>query len=793
MNIYSYERVFIMENDTINLQYKLENLFCQSCSSKIEKEILEMKEVKNGFYNFSTQILNLNLEKNVNIDLISSNIKKIVDSKEEGVNVILLSNLYKDLKFKLNNLFCQNCSSKIENKILELKEVKNGNYNFSTQILNLKVEENTNNELLLKNIQQICDSYEDGVKAEIIIGNSHEHNHDHSHHHHEDYSENKIHLAINIIGTLMFFILISFPNFKFKFVGFLIAYLLVGSDILLSAFKNLKNKDPFDENFLMTIATVGAFGIGEYPEAVAVMIFYKVGEFFQSKAVSKSRKSISSLLSIKPEWANIEINGKIIKVKPHEIKIGDKITVYPGENVPLDGKIVKGESSFDTKALTGESIPSTYSVNDDVLSGTVNIDSTVEIIVTKSYENSTVAKILNLVENASIKKAKTEKFITTFSRYYTPIVVFFSAFVGLILPIFIGDFSLWFYRALIFLVISCPCALVVSIPLSYFGGIGRASKNGILIKGSNYLEALTKVKKIVVDKTGTLTKGNFTIKNISPITNDKLEDLIYYAVIGENGSNHPIANAIKNYKNIEFDLNKIEKFEVVSGLGTKTIYNSDVILVGNKSFLTKNGINVTSNLEENTIVHVSVNNNYLGFISLIDEIKEDSFEFIKLSRENNLEVIMLSGDTQKTCENVSKNLGISKFFHSLLPSDKVQLVENELSSDYSTIFVGDGINDAPVLKRVDIGISMGGVGSDAAIEASDIVIMDDKLSKINKAIDIAKKTKSIVIQNIIFALTVKIGILALGLEGHASMWEAIFADVGVALIAIFNSIRALKD
>ena len=780
--------VEIVEKDVKELKFRLENLFCQACSIKIEEKILSLDSVSSGFYNFSTQILNLKVDSSVNSNLLKTNIQNIVDSIEEGVTVVSLNENKSadiEIKFELKNLFCQSCAGKIEKEILDLKEVSSGHYNFATQTLTISVPKTIDKIGLKNSLQNIIDSIEDGVIVNLLNSNIS------SEESEEDYSENKKELIINTIGAVLFFILISFENINYKFPLFLIAYLLVGSDVVLSALKNLKNRNPFDENFLMTLATIGAFGIGEYPEAVAVMLFYKVGEYFQSKAVTKSRNSIASLLNIKPEWANIEVNGVLTKVSPSEVSIGDTVVVHAGESVPLDGLVLKGLSSLDTKALTGESLPVDIKPGDSILSGSININSTIEVQVTRDYSNSTVAKILDLVENASMKKAKTEKFITTFSKYYTPIVVFLAAFVGLILPLFIGDFHLWFYRALIFLVISCPCALVVSIPLGYFGGIGRASKHGILIKGSNYLEALTKVTKIIVDKTGTLTKGTFSIKEICPTTSET--ELLNSVFIGENGSNHPIAIAIKNSISFEIDRNKIESFEVLQGFGTKTVYDGHIILVGNKKLMEENSISIKNNLESSTIIHVSKNNVYLGYLSLSDSIKDEAEDFVKNAKKNNLDIIMLSGDNEKACSTVADTLGIKKFYHSLLPNDKVNLVEKELNSNGTTIFVGDGINDAPVLKRVDIGISMGGVGSDAAIEASDIVIMDDKLSKVIKAIEISKKTKVIVIQNIIFALSVKIIILTLGLGGHANMWEAIFADVGVALIAIFNSIRALRD
>lgn len=766
----------------INKNYELKNLNCAHCAGVIDSVIGKIENVESHSLNFVTKELKLQIKEenaNVTIELIKTTIKSI-----ESV-VEIVEKRVKEVKFRLENLFCQSCSSKIEEEILKHPKVNSGFYNFSTQILNLHVNEPINVRELHSDIKKIVDSIEEGVTVisltEIIES--------------EEKKENNNELIRNIIGTIIFVVLLSLDNrLKLQFPFFLVAYLLIGSDIVIRAFKNLKNKNAFDENFLMTIATLGAFGIKEYPEAVAVMLFYKVGEFFQSKAVTKSRKSIEALVKIKPNFANVLINGVLSKVSPESVNVGDRIIVNPGENIPLDGVVIKGSSSLDTKALTGESMPQEVTINDNVLSGSININSTLEIKATKDYLNSTVTKILDLVENASIKKSKTENFITTFSKIYTPVVVGLAVFVGLILPIFLGDFNVWFYRALIFLVISCPCALVVSIPLGYFGGIGRASRNGILIKGSNYLDALTKVKNIVVDKTGTLTKGTFVIEKLEVFNGFSEEELIKFVSIGENGSNHPIALAIKNKYNKSIDFEKIQSFEILQGYGTKTLYDNSIILTGNEKLMKKFGIESLENTEKNTIVHIAKDSKYVGYIILADEIKSEAKAFITELTKRGLNLTMLSGDNKNACEELASKLQIKNFYSSLLPADKVEEIEKLIDANNGlTIFVGDGINDAPVLKRADIGISMGGIGSDAAIEASDIVIMDDKLNKILKAIDIANKTRTIVIQNIVFALGVKLLIIILGLSGHANMWEAIFADVGVALIAIFNSIRALRD
>lgn len=759
--------------------YELKNLNCAHCAGVIDLELKKIENLEKHSLNFLTKELKVEIKDEFFKETVIK-IKETILRIEDVVEIIEKDT--KTVKFRLENLFCQSCSLKIEKTILELDFISDGFYNFSTQILTLTVPSSTNSNKLQESIQKIVDSIEDGVivrSSEIPETKN------------EIYVENKKELFFNIFGAILFVILISFESLKNNLPLFLLAYFLVGSDVLLKSIKNIKNKNPFDENFLMSLATIGAFGIKEYPEAVAVMLFYKVGEFFQSKAVSKSRKSIESLLNIKPQWANVLINGLPEKVKPDEVSIGNTLIVYPGETVPLDGIITKGHSNLDTSALTGESLPLETKIGNNILSGSININSTIELKVSKTYSDSTVSKILDLVENAGIKKAKTEKFITSFSRYYTPFVVFSAIFVAFILPVFLGNFNLWFYRALIFLVISCPCALVVSIPLGYFGGIGRASKHGILVKGSNYLEALTKVNKIILDKTGTLTNGTFVITEIHGLISEK--ELLETAIIGENGSNHPLALAIKNSLDFSVSPDDIKTFEVLQGYGTKTQYKNDIIFVGNKKLMNLQGIFFENSLEHATIIHVAKNNIYLGYIMLSDQIKKTSHSFVEKAKSLGIELIMLSGDNETSCNDVATNLGIKKYFSSLLPQDKVALVEKELGNKNTTIFVGDGINDAPVLKRVDIGISMGGVGSDAAIEASDIVLMDDNLLKVISAIEIAKKTKKIVIQNIVFALGIKIIILSLGLNGHATMWEAIFADVGVALIAIFNSIRALRD
>ncbi len=554
----------------------------------------------------------------------------------------------------------------------------------------------------------------------------------------------------------------------------------------------------FDENFLMTVATIGAIIIGESSEAVGVMLFYKIGEYLQELAVGKSRKSITDLMDIKPEEANLKIGDSIKVVDPHDVNVGDIIVIKPGEKVPLDGEVIYGLSMVDTSALTGESVLRSVSKGDELLSGFININSLLTLRVTKCFSDSTVSKILDMVENASSKKSKTENFITVFSRYYTPVVVLLAAIISTIPPLLIDGalFSDWVHRGLIFLVVSCPCALVLSIPLSYFSGIGVASKNGILIKGSNYLESLREVDTVVFDKTGTLTEGVFDVVQVKSFDISQ-EKLIEYACIAESNSNHPIAKSILKHNKKHVDLTKIKEYEDVAAHGIKVKYEGEMILVGNKKLMITNNIEMQEVKETGTIVYIAVNNNFVGYIVIADKIKLDSKKAIKEIKEQSIkEIVMLTGDNKKVADDVAKELELDKVFSELLPTQKVEKIESmyEGREAKSRIaFVGDGINDAPVLARVDVGIAMGGLGSDAAIEAADIVIMTDEPSKISKAIEISRKTNKIVWQNIVFALGIKIVVMILGTMGMASMWEAVFADVGVAVIAVLNSIRILKQ
>ena len=706
----------------------------------------------------------------------------------------------------IEGLDCPNCAAKVERKINTLEGIKEATVDFLGKKIVVLADEISENELV-ELIQTEVDKIEDGVKVfvpKVQAGESSS----------EEEDTGKIKKKL-LIGGILFVLGIFVPKTLFipKLAVFLVSYLVIGGNVLLSAFKNILNGQVFDENFLMAIATIGAFAIGEYPEGVAVMLFYQLGELLQGIAVNNSRKSIVSLMDIRPDYANIKVGEGIKKVSPEEIKVGEIIVVKPGEKVPLDGKIVKGASTFDTSALTGESLPREAKAGDDVLSGFINKNGLIEIQVAKVFSESTVSKILYLMENAGSKKSKTENFITKFARYYTPAVVITALIVAIIPPLLIqgATFSDWIYRALIFLVVSCPCALVISIPLGFFGGIGGASRHGILIKGTNYLEVLNNLESVVMDKTGTLTKGIFKVTEVNAENNIKINDfqnnkteltkplLLKYAAHIEKFSNHPIAQSIvAEYENSvsKVDENVVKDFEEISGFGIKVNINNHQFLAGNSKLM--NLENITFDKKENlgTAIYLAADGKYIGNILISDEVKEDSARAIKGMKENGVkEIVMLTGDNEAIGKNIAEKLGIDKVFTELLPNEKVEKLEEiykTKSEKGKVAFVGDGINDAPVLARADLGIAMGGAGSDAAIEAADVVIMNDEPSKIVTAIKIAKKTKEIVWQNITVAFAIKIVVMALGLFGDATMWEAVFADVGVALLAVLNATRVLR-
>lgn len=602
-----------------------------------------------------------------------------------------------------------------------------------------------------------------------------------------------------IIGAavLAIAVLLSLNNEWLQIALFIISYIIVGGDVVKRAVKNIFKGQVFDENFLMSIATIGAFFIGEYPEGVAVMLFYQVGELFQSYAVGKSRKSIASLMDIRPDYANVKKGDELVKVDPDEVQIGDIIVIKAGEKIPLDGKVIEGSSMIDTSALTGESVPREVEVGSDILSGCININGVITAEVTKEFGESTVSKILDLVENASSKKSNSEQFITKFARYYTPVVVIIAVFLAIIPPLVIdgATFSDWIYRALAFLVVSCPCALVISIPLSFFGGIGGASKKGVLVKGSNYLEALAETEIVVFDKTGTLTKGVFNVQEIHPEGVSK-EELLELTAHAESYSNHPISLSLKRAYSKEIDNGRISDVEEISGHGVIATVDGKKVMAGNIKLMKMMDIPYFKGELIGTIVHVAVNNKYIGYIVIADEVKEDSAQAIKeLKAANIKQTVMLTGDNKSIGSKVAKELGLDKVYAELLPADKVEKLEelfSQKSKKGKLAFVGDGINDAPVLARADIGIAMGGLGSDAAIEAADVVIMTDEPSKIATTMKISKKTLKIAHQNIVFAIGIKIIVLILSAFGITTMWAAIFADVGVTIIAVLNAFRALN-
>lgn len=567
---------------------------------------------------------------------------------------------------------------------------------------------------------------------------------------------------------------------------YMIPYLMAGYDVLWVAIKNIVRGQMFDEKFLMAIATIGALILGEYPEAVFVMVFFQVGDLFESVAVGRSRKSISDLMNLNPDTAYVERDGKVIEVFPEEIEIGEILLVKPGDKISIDGVIAEGESCLDTSALTGESVPAEVIAGDSVASGCININGVLRIRTTNTFENSTASKIMELVENSVLSKAKTEGFITRFSRFYTPFVVMCALLIAIVPSLIFGNWTQWLGRALIFLVVSCPCALVISVPLSFFGGIGASSKHGILIKGSSYLESLAKVKTVVFDKTGTLTKGNFAVKSIHPCKVSE-NDLLKFGASAEKYSNHPIARALRNAYEGELFADNVEE---LSGFGVKAIVEGRQVCAGNGKLMKKNGIDTDEC--EGTVVHVSVDNEYAGYIVVEDQLKSDSVLTITQLNKAGIRTVMLTGDKNSVAHSVAESLGVDEYHGELMPGDKVNCIEKYLVTNAKTVFMGDGINDAPVLARADVGIAMGGLGSDVAIEAADIIIMDDKPSKILKAVEIAAKTRRIVFQNIVFALAVKFGVMILGAFGLANMWGAVFADVGVSVIAIINAMRTLN-
>ncbi|MCX7710473.1 MAG: heavy metal translocating P-type ATPase [Clostridia bacterium] len=692
----------------------------------------------------------------------------------------------------IEGLDCANCAVKIEKKVNEIEGVEEASVDFLSKKMVIHYKDGSEEKRIIKEASQIAERIEKGVR--VLEKNSIDEEGNV-----EGFAMDWTKAAKYAVGGILFSIAVAFKlNEWAEFLLYFLSYLIFGWDVLWQALKNIARGQIFDENFLMGIATVGAFVVGEYPEGVSVMIFYKIGEAFQDMAVNRSRRSIKALMDIRPDYANLRVGSSVKKVSPEEVEVGQIIEIKPGEKIPLDGEIIEGVSLVDTSALTGESLPREVMTGSEVLNGFINLKGLLAVKVSKTFNESTVSKIIELVQNSSSRKSQTESFITKFARYYTPVVVFAAAATAVIPPLFIegAEFSVWFYRALIFLVISCPCALVVSIPLSYFGGIGGASKNGILIKGSNFLEALNNVDTVVFDKTGTLTKGIFKVTVVKPVEGVTNNELLKYAALAESHSNHPIAVSIKKEYPLNIEEYNIKGYEEVAGHGIRVIAEGKEILAGNKRLMEWANVEYKETEEVGTVIYIAVERKYAGCIVIEDELKQDSKKTIDELKGLGLKkVAMLTGDHYKIGKKVAAILGIHEFHAELLPHQKVEILEaleKGKSKEKKLVFVGDGINDAPVIARADIGVAMGGLGSDAAIEAADVVIMSDEPSKIVDAIKIAKRTKRIVWQNIVFAMGVKAVVLALGAGGIATMWEAVFADVGVALIAVLNAMRVMR-
>lgn len=818
------------------IKLSLKGLDCAHCAGKIENIVSEFKEVKSCTLNFAFKLLiveysDLNEEEMINkiketVNKLEPNVVVEKYSMSGGKNTSRTESGHENsnkIKLSLKGLDCAHCAGKIENIVSEFDEVKSCTLNFSFKLLIVEYS-GLNEEEMINKIKEAVNKLEPNVVVEkysMTSGNDMQRSdsghgckddcctgHEHGHSHKEDEKKenkfmNRILENIQLIVGIFIYIVGIFLGEKsnISIYFFIIAYLLVGYKVIGIAVKNIFKGNFFDENFLMTIATLGAFAVGQYPEGVAVMVFYEIGEMFQSYAVNKSRKSISSLMDIKAEYANLFENGNITKVSPEEVKIDQIILVKPGERVPLDGEIIEGNTSVDTSALTGESIPMEKKVGEDLLAGSINITGTIKIRVKSEFEESTVARILELVQNASSKKAKTEKFITKFSRYYTPVVVFSAIALAVIPSLILPDANIrqWISRALIFLVVSCPCALVISVPLGLFAGIGSASKKGILVKGGNYLEILKDLDAVVFDKTGTLTEGVFRVTKIESFEEFKKEQVLQYAAACEKFSNHPIGKSIvdeyKLSKQKDIDEIEVTNHKEISGMGISGDIEGNNVLVGNFKLMKENNIKVNEIESLGTIVYVAVNNVFKGYITISDKIKKDSKEAIEALKEIGVKkVVMLTGDNKKVGDAVGKELGLDEVHSELLPVDKVEKLENIIESKEvnRVAFIGDGINDAPVLARADLGVAMGGIGSDAAIEAADVVLMKDNLLALKEAILLARKTNKILWQNIIFSLGVKFLVLLMAVFGLANMWEAVFADVGVTLIAVLNSMRALK-
>ena len=761
-------------------KYKLKNLNCAHCASIIENNVAKLDYIDKVSVDFINKKINLTFN---NLDTTNhlSDIQNIINKIESNITIEDIVDSY-EFTFNLKNLNCANCASKIEKQIQSLSYIVSANIDFINKKVTIKSTIN-DSLILLEDLKNIANKIEHNIEFsqdKIITKEEH------------------INFPKKILfaGTLFLIGSLLKNNTLLSFILYFISYIVLAKDILIDTIKSLKNGFNINENTLISIATISAFIIGEIPEAIAVILFYSVGEYFQEYAISKSKKSISSLLKLKPEYANLIVNNTIKKVSPETVNIGDIISVNPGEKVPLDGIILEGESYLNTIAITGESVPRKYAKNEEVLSGFINGEESLKIKVTKDYKNSTITKILDLVENANKSKANTEKFITKFARVYTPIVVLIAVLIATIPPFFITSITLteWIYRALTFLVISCPCALVLSIPLGFFSGIGGAAKNGILFKGSICIEHLSKINVAVFDKTGTLTEGVFEITNINSNSSHSKDELLELAAYAESSSTHPIAKSIIKAYNKKIDLSKVKKVKEIPGHGIEAIINDDVVLVGNAKLLNIKKIDFKESEDNGTIVYIAKNNMFLGSITIADKLKENTSSLVENLKKTGIEeTIMLTGDRKSIGEHIGNQLGFDKIHTDLLPTDKAEIVENLIKHKNKKVaFLGDGINDAPVIALADVGISMGTLGSDIAIESSDVVFINDDPTKLIDAINISHKTMKIIKQNIIFALGVKILFLILAAFGLTSMWLAVFADVGVSILAILNSMRAMK-
>lgn len=777
--------------------FLLKGLDCPNCAAKIEKEVGSLNGVSLSSVNLMKQMLTIEVETAV-ADTVAKQIESIVHSHEPDVEVSEKTTEQLTKVYLLKGLDCPNCSAKIEKEVGELNGVSSSVVNLMKQTLTISVDASVAM-TVAKRIEAIVHNHEPEVEVSeyaaeaTTIKNTKNK---------DDKDDSKKMIFRLISGAVFFAIgiilgeLVKAP-LPVELAFLIVSYIILGGDVVMKAVKNITKGRVFDENFLMTLSTVGAFIIGEYPEAVAVMLFYQVGEFFQDMSVKRSRKSIANLMDIRPDSATINRNGELVTVAPESVSIGEVIVVKPGEKIPLDGIVIDGESMLDTKALTGESVPRTVHQGDEALSGCINQSGVLTIRVTKAFGESTVAKIIDLVENASSRKAPTENFITTFARYYTPVVVILAAILAIVPPLaFGGDWIEWIRRGMVFLVISCPCALVISIPLTFLGGIGAASKHGVLVKGSNYLEALNNVSTVVFDKTGTLTKGVFNVTDIISANGFTSEQILEYAARAESFSNHPIAKSILASYGKEVDQATITDYKEISGHGISVVADGKKVLAGNTKLMEAENISYTICDKVGTKVYVAIDGQYAGCILIADEVKADSKSAIAALKRIGVEkTVMLTGDDEKIGKAVAEQLGLDDYYTQLLPDQKVEkleLLDSKKRSGSKLAFIGDGINDAPVLARADVGIAMGGLGSDAAIEAADVVLMTDEPSKLVEAIEVAKATKRIVIQNIVLALAIKGVFLVLGAFGVAGMWEAVFGDVGVAMIAVLNAMRIMK-